>query len=216
MASEANPETGNSIDTSANDNAEPELRPHNTGGADAEQANVEPENAQPGDDPSDNPAPESDTASPSNPPVEELLSPGPIIEPDNIAPANPVPVNSSHQNSEPAIAAPTAAASPPPATSVPHPPTSTPTPNPDLDKCLPLTYWLLCGGIGPPPKMRNFLRMTQERNAVARAKEARAAARKQALEERKEYLENWEKEWGPIGATRLVIGLLGGNRRRRG
>ncbi|OTA54299.1 hypothetical protein K449DRAFT_439469 [Hypoxylon sp. EC38] len=256
MASEADPETGNGIDTNANDNAasspdvnvdtgldaggnseaheadvnaqantasddaEPESRPHNTGGADAEQTNVEPETAQPGDDLSDNPAPESDTASPNNPPGEELLAlepePGPTIEPDNIPPVNPVPVNSAHQNPAPVTATPTATTPPPPATSVRPPPTPTPTLNPDLDKRFPLTYWLLCGGIGPPPKMRNFLRMTQERNAVSRAREVRAAARKQALEERREYLENWEKEWGPIGATGLVIGLLGGNRRRRG
>ncbi|KAI0829963.1 hypothetical protein F5Y06DRAFT_307969 [Hypoxylon sp. FL0890] len=108
-------------------------------------------------------------------------------------------VNSPPQNSQAAVAKPAA----------------TPTPNPDLDKRVPLTYWLVCGGIGPPPKMRNFLRMASERNAVARAQKARAAARKQALEERKQYLTDWEKEWGPVGAARLVCKLLGSNRRKK-
>ncbi|KAI0151927.1 hypothetical protein F4776DRAFT_599330 [Hypoxylon sp. NC0597] len=199
MASEADPETVNGIDTNTSENAasSPDDNADNVLDADenaeAHEADVNTQVNTTSDDAEPEPVPHNtgdDDVDQAN------------IEPENADPKNAQPGDAQHDNSTPE----------PGTASVP--PSLTPTPNPDLDKRLPLTYWLLCGGTGPPPKMRNFLRMTQERNTVARAREERTAARKQALKERKQYLEDWEKEWGSAGTTGLVMNLLAGNRRR--
>ncbi|KAI8961739.1 hypothetical protein F5Y11DRAFT_366514 [Daldinia sp. FL1419] len=94
---------------------------------------------------------------------------------------------------------PEAPASSPPSAPAPVPTTPPETPQPRdplLDKPLPRIYWFLTGGTGPPPTMRNFLRMTSQRRAATREVEARALARRQALEERRAYLARWDGEWG--------------------
>ncbi|KAI1476155.1 hypothetical protein F4774DRAFT_421028 [Daldinia eschscholtzii] len=86
--------------------------------------------------------------------------------------------------------------------------------DPELDKPLSLTYWLLTGGTGTPPTMRKFLRMTSERNAVTREAESRAVARRRALEERKAYLAAWDKEWGPGGVKGLLARTFGSKKQK--
>ncbi|OTB19558.1 hypothetical protein K445DRAFT_18108 [Daldinia sp. EC12] len=86
--------------------------------------------------------------------------------------------------------------------------------DPELDKPLSLTYWLLTGGTGTPPTMKKFLRMTSERNAVTREAESRAVARRRALEERKAYLAAWDKEWGPGGVKGLLARTFGSKKQK--
>ncbi|KAI1137977.1 hypothetical protein F5Y05DRAFT_419340 [Hypoxylon sp. FL0543] len=190
---------------------------HQSAGVDAEQANVEPEISEPGDSHPWNPQPADaqtewhasapQAAIPAAPSVERPAENAPErgygTQSNNVEPANPRADDSPPQRPRPAVAN-AAAPSAPPAT-----------PNPDLDKRIPLALWLVVGGTGQPPKKRNFERMVRERRAAGRAQEARAAARKQALEERKKYLADWEKEWGPVGVTGLVCKLLGSNRRKK-
>ncbi|KAF3061033.1 hypothetical protein GL218_03866 [Daldinia childiae] len=92
---------------------------------------------------------------------------------------------------------------------------ATPQPqNSELDKPLPLTYWLLTGGTGAPPSTGSFLRMTSERNAVTREAEARVIARQKALEERRAYLARWDEEWGPVGVKGLLARVFRGKKRK--
>ncbi|KAI1467428.1 uncharacterized protein F4812DRAFT_471494 [Daldinia caldariorum] len=158
----------------------------------------EPDNTQP-----DGPGPSSDGAEPA--PETPLES--------NIQPSNPPPEVADPETPEPPPApAPTSEAFEGPPSPPPNAEPATPQskdPELALDQPLPLTYWLLAGGTGPPPTTGKFLRMTSERNAVSLEAEARAAARKQAREERKAYLAAWDKEWGPGGVRGLLARAFG-------
>ncbi|KAI1807371.1 hypothetical protein F4811DRAFT_506779 [Daldinia bambusicola] len=162
-------------------------------------AGPEPNTAQPdGPEPSsDNPQPHSVT------PLESNIQP-PNQPPEIANPETPAPVP-----------APTSEAGRPSPSPNAEPATPQPQdPEPELDEPLPLTYWLLTGGTGPPPTTGKFLRMTSERNAVTREVGARVTAREQAVEERNAYIAAWEKEWGPVGVKGLLARVFGSKKRK--
>ncbi|KAI2616582.1 hypothetical protein GGR54DRAFT_649408 [Hypoxylon sp. NC1633] len=212
MTSEAEPEAGAGIDT--NNDAGTEFGNHanlddtsNT----AHGPEPDPQTAETEQNDPVNPEPENGQAQEDQESTNDANA-NPEPEPENAEPATAQPQNASANEAEPDAPVPVPEPEPPAAANA----APTPTQDPKLDKHVPLIYWLMVGGTGPPPKLRSFQRMTRERNAAGRAKEDRAAARKQALEERSKYLAEWEKQWGPVGAAGLVAKLFGGNRRKRG
>ncbi|KAI0100645.1 hypothetical protein GGR51DRAFT_563979 [Nemania sp. FL0031] len=66
---------------------------------------------------------------------------------------------------------------------------------------IPLLYWLIVGGTGPPPTKVNFRRMVSERNAAYREEKAYQKARKAASAE-------FKAKW-------LAMGLGGSKKQQR-
>ncbi|KAI1375544.1 hypothetical protein F4677DRAFT_460227 [Hypoxylon crocopeplum] len=236
VVAERSPNTNGNADSNnatahTNADAEPEPEPENTG-PDAESGDLEPDNAEPDQaDPKDDE--KDDEKNGENNEPEDTQPAG--VQPESPKPENPEPESKEPEPSEPDSAAvpsnmevdepmsapnqpepdpePQPEAQPEPSTRKPEATKPKPKPNPELDKRLPFGYWLMAGGTGPPPTVRNVLRMTGERNAVTREKEERAAALKEAVEKRKEYLANWEKEWGSSSAA---VQATKGSRSKKG
>ncbi|KAI1660999.1 hypothetical protein F4813DRAFT_400160 [Daldinia decipiens] len=173
-------------DINTNDTTEAQDNTNTTNIA-PEPGNIEPENASP--NPNNLESNISETPPPNN------------IQPPTVSPETTSPEISPH----PATATP------------PTPKVRSPGLSPqdsELDKPLPLTFWLLAGGTGAPPSTSSLLRMTSERNAATREAEARAIARKQALEERRAYLAHWDEEWGPVGVKGLLAKVFRSKKRK--
>ncbi|KAI1647808.1 uncharacterized protein F4817DRAFT_365024 [Daldinia loculata] len=208
MSATAESNAGNDINSNANNNAAPnpdnningtsEVQDNtNTTNIDPEPGNIEPENTNP-----NNNNPESNT---SELPLPSTIQP-PTVPPEIASPEPSDPATATALLPTPEVGISNPSPNIEPATPQPQ--------DPELDKPLPLTYWLLTGGTGAPPSMGSFLRMTSERNAVTREAEARVIARRQALEERRAYLARWDEEWGPMGVKGLLAKVFRSKKRK--
>ncbi|KAI1813715.1 hypothetical protein GGS20DRAFT_586225 [Poronia punctata] len=81
-------------------------------------------------------------------------------------------------------------------------------PSPDPEQRLPLRYWFITGGIGPPPKTLVFIQMALDRKAAHREEVAYKAAKKAGngkVEEgtrKKPCRRELRRLYGPAGVAR--------------
>ncbi|KAI8629125.1 hypothetical protein F5Y19DRAFT_91166 [Xylariaceae sp. FL1651] len=80
--------------------------------------------------------------------------------------------------------------------------------DPALPERLPLSYWLITGGTGPPPTLANYRRMALERKAAHREEMAHQADRAAAAADLK-------AQWGPTGLKAMVMSMLGRKTREK-
>ncbi|KAI1386970.1 uncharacterized protein F4822DRAFT_445103 [Hypoxylon trugodes] len=118
-------------------------------------------------------------------------------------PEDPQSANSQPSNPGPGTASPQ---NPTPYTSIPYnvnpttPDSRAPNPKVDLNAPIPWFCWFVVGGplVRPAPKLRNFIRMTNERNAVTRKANDAKFIRERAAEEKKinEELRKFHEKYG--------------------